>query len=200
MSMKSFIFACLCSLALNSCITVPTGYGPHGTIEDLKLNTPVTKRHISFSVDFSSDLGPDAWFDKEEIILAIRENLTKSGLFEQINYTALNEGGEYHYHFKVAHTSHSYAERYKRGAIGVLSLMMIPALYDWELNWTMCYFVRGKEIFSASSQQAATDVLWLPAAVGTLFMNHLTISSSLKSKPMRYFIREIKNNKLNEIK
>ena len=69
-----------------SCMSVPTGYGPDGTAADLISNAPVTKRDITFSVDFSADLGADNWFDQEEIVLAIREQFEQSGLFRRVHY------------------------------------------------------------------------------------------------------------------
>ena len=85
-------------------MSVPTGYGPDGTAADLISNAPVTRRDITFSVDFSADLGPDNWFDQEEIVLAIREQFEQSGLFRRVHYVLPQNASAYHYHFKVSHS------------------------------------------------------------------------------------------------
>ena len=72
-------------------------------------------------------------------------------------------------------------------------------LVNSDLNWTMSCLVRGKEVYSASSQQTVTDYVWLPFAVTTPFMNHATMGGGMKTKPLQYFVREIRDRKLNDI-
>lgn len=182
-----------------SCMSVPTGYGPDGTAADLISNAPVTKRDITFSVDFSADLGPDNWFDQEEIVLAIREQFEQSGLFRRVHYVLPQNASAYHYHFKVSHSGTPIATRTALGVLSGCTLLCLPVWVNSDLNWTMSCLVRGKEVYSASSQQTVTDYVWLPLAVTTPFMNHATMGGSIKTKPLQYFVREIRDRKLNDI-
>ena len=49
------------------------------------------------------------------------------------------------------------------------------------------------------SQQRVKDIIWLPAVAAMPFMNYVTIQGVVKKRPMLYFIREIRNNRLSEI-
>lgn len=198
MKIKSLALVCSCALAFSSCMSIPAGYGPSGSYEDVSAPYTGVKRDITFSVDFSIDYA-HTWAGEEDAIVAIRENFEESGLFGRVQYTKSSEPSQYHYHFKIAHTGTSQQDGMALGMLGGLSLMCIPVWINNDFNWTMSYQVRGKEVYSASSHQRVKDVLWAPAVVAMPFMNYLTVAGTMKKRPMRYFIKEIRTQRLNDI-
>ncbi len=149
MKIKSFSLACLCGLAMCSCMSVPTGYGPHGSYEDIAAPYTGVKRDITFSVDFSIDF-IRAWANTEDAIVAIRENFEESVLFGRVQYTTATQPGPYHYHFKIAHTGTAPEDSLGLGLISGCTLMLLPVWTNNDFNMTMSYQVRGKEVYSGS--------------------------------------------------
>ena len=198
MKLKSFSFACMCGLAMCSCMSIPTGYGPSGSYDDISAPYTGVKRDITFSVDFSIDYAR-SWAGEEDVISAIREYFEESGLFGRIQYTKASEPGPYHYYFKIAQTGTDRNDAMPLGFFCGLTLMCVPVWVNNDFNWTMSYQVRGKEVYSASSHQRVKDVLWLPAVAAMPFMNYLTVAGTMKKRPMRYFVKEIRDNRLNDI-
>lgn len=186
-------------LLLPGCISIPGGAGPDGSYEDLTAGPAAPKRDITFSVDFSADLGPANWYGEEEIIFAIREQLAESGLFGKISYVNSHNASDYHYVFKVVHSGTDVNTRAALALCSGFSLTTIPIWHNYELNWTMSVQSHGKEVYSVSSQQTTTDIIWLPCIAGTLFMNHGTIGGGMKTRPLRYFVRQIREQHLNEL-
>lgn len=198
MKIKTLSIACLCGLAMCGCMSIPTGYGPSGSSEDLTAPYSGVKRDITFSVDFSMDY-PRAWAGEEDVIVAIRENFEKSGLFGRVVHTNASSASQYHYHFKVALTGTALEDSMGLGVLSGCTLMCLPVWANADFNWTMSYLVRGKEVHSASSHQQVKDIIWLPSVVAMPFLNYITIESTMKNRPMRYFVREIRDRKLNDI-
>lgn len=186
-------------LLCSGCLSVPTGYGPDGTYADLTAASPAdVRRDITFSVDFTSDLGPETWFSEEEIIKAVRTQLTESGLFRKVSYVLPQNASDYHFAFKVSHTGTDVNARMGLGVLCGLTLTALPVWVNNELNWSLSVQSKGKEVYAASSQQGVTDIYWGPFIVASPFMNHLTLGGGMKKKPLRYFVREIRTNRLNE--
>lgn len=198
MKLKSLSFACICGLAMCGCMSIPAGYGPSGSYNDVATPYTGVKRDITFSVDFSIDYAK-TWANTEDAIEGIREYFGESGLFGRIQYTKASEPGPYHYHFKIAHTGTPLEDGMGIGMLSGLTLMTVPMWVNNDFNWTMSYQVRGKEVYSASSHQRVKDILWLPAVVAMPFMNYLTVEGTMKKRPMLYFIKEIRDNRLNDI-
>lgn len=182
----------------SGCATIDTGSGPHASERDIQ-GVSMVKRDITFSVEFHDDYGPEAWFDREEIIEAIRSDLEKSNLFGRIFLTSPDQISDRHYHFKVHLTGTDMNTRMAMAMLSGFSLMTIPVWNSTQLDWSMSYVHKGKEVFASSSQQSASDVLWLPGAVTWPFLNHATIGRGMKHKALYYFIKEIRRNRLNEL-
>ncbi len=191
MKLSTFTFSALALLSLTSCMTVPTGNGPSISNSQLALSPAAEPQDITFSLEFNDDMGPDSWFDEEEIIKSVREKFTASGLFRRVAYVHTDQMGPKHYHFKVRHSGTSMDTRVGLGLMSGCTLMTIPIWVTSDLDWSMFAFNGGNEVYSLSSNQSCKDVLWLPLVIGTPFFNHATMGGSMKTGALNYFLSEI---------
>lgn len=198
MTVRKVLFLLCSVLLLASCATINVGDGPHATERDIH-GEPVTRRDITFSVDFHDDYGPEAWFEKDEIIKAIREDFERSGMFGRVYLTDTNNISERHYHFSVYMTGTDANTRQILGTLSGFTLGAIPTWTSMNLDWSMSYIHKGKEAFAASSEQASRDVVWLPFIITSPVLNHATVGSGMKHNAIFHFLREIRRNKLNEM-
>lgn len=199
MKLKTILLAGVCGIALCGCLSYPTGYGPHGTRADLTAPNPGVKRDITFSLDYSSSVRGGG--DSDGWVVAIREQLAASGLFGRIEYTKRSSMSPYHYHFKVAYLGNR-ADHGKREfaretmtVCSLLTLGILPAWAEHDVNCTMSYWVKGKEVYSTSSQQTRRTIIWVPGVVVFPFID----CGSMSENALRYFVREIRDRKLNDI-
>ena len=197
MKIGNIAVAIICGLLMSNCMTVSTGYGPHGAENDL-IGTVSTKRNITFSVDYAFDVGEGSTTIEEDAILAIREQFTKSGLFGRVDYVLKKNAGPYHYHFRVESCGNP-GNKLLAALLSICTYTFCPVWMDSDLNWTMSYIVRGKEINRFTSQQTKRNIVWMPCAVVTPFMNNATTGQGVYEKPLWYFIRQIRERKLNDI-
>ena len=198
-NMKKYCLAMLgLALWLPGCATVTSGAGPHGRKSDL--SGPVqTRRDVTFSVDFQDDYGPEAWFDEEDIIMAIREGFERSGLFRRVLLVPPGQASARHYHFRVNMSGTPMNERMGWSYLSGITLLCIPTWYSLHLDWSMSYLHQGQEVMAASSHQKGTDILWLPGAVTWPFLNHWTVGKGMCRRPVYYFISQIREKQLNEL-
>jgi len=199
MKLKYTLLSICSLLVLSQCATINTGNGPCASERDI-YGVIQAKCDITFSVNFKDDYGPDAWFDKEEIIVAIRKDFEKSGLFNKVHYRSAGDSSARHYHFRVNLSGTEMSVRMALAQLSGLSLCSIPVWYNTQLDWSMSYIRKGKEVFATSSAQSASDVIWLPAVLACPFLNHATTGSRMKHAAIYYFLKEIRENKLNELK
>ena len=199
MKLQYKILALCPLLFITQCTTISTGDGPSATQRDI-YGLAQEKRDITFSVDFCDDYGPEAWFDKEEIIVAVREDFEESGLFNKVHYSATGFASARHYHFRVNLSGTDVQTRLLLANLSGLTLLTIPVWHNTQLDWSMSHIYKGKEVFATSSAQAASDVWWLPAIVAMPFFNHATTGSRMKHSAIYYFLKEIRANRLNELK
>jgi len=198
MKLKHTLFTICCSLLISQCATINTGNGPSAPECDIYGAVKI-KRDITFSVDFTDDYGYDAWFDKEEIIIAIRKNFNKSGMFNKVHYRSAADISARHYHFRVNLSGTDRSTRSELPSWSTLTLFAIPIWSNTSLDWGMSYIHKGKEVYISSSEQSASDVVWLPGIIVWPFLNHLTTGSQMKNDAIYYFLKEIRANKLNEL-
>lgn len=179
------------------CVSVLSGGSAPSMSTIRKANTQ-PPRDITFSVEFTDELPEmDSFTDKEEVVLAIREAFEESGMFGKVHYVEPNQPGPYHLRFKVIMTGTSMNRRLGNGVLAGFTLTTIPVWQSTELDWSMIVFSNGQEVFSASTEESLTDIIWLPAIIGSPFFNHGTMTGSLHERAARYFLNEIQKSRLN---
>lgn len=199
MKIKTILLAGVCGIALSGCLNVPVGYGPNGVQSDLTAPNPGVRRDITFSVDCSTT--ENAGVPTDDWIVSIREQLAASGLFGRIEYTDLNSKGSRHYHFKIANTGDRAEHnrltfgREAMTGLSICTLFLLPGWKDCDINCTMSYMVNGREVYSTSSAQTRRTYIWLPG----MFVFPFIDTTSTSESALWYFIREIRNNRLNDI-
>lgn len=198
MKLKHTLLILSSSLLISQCATIYTGNGPNAKECDIYGATQ-TKRDITFSVNFADDYGPDAWFDEEEIVITIRENFNKSGMFNKVHYINAENASMRHYHFRVNLSGTDVGTRMMLAYLSGWTLFTIPVWFNTNLDWGMSYMFKGKEVFIASSEQSSSDVIWLPGAITWPFLNHITTGNKMKDGAIYHFLKEIRANKLNEL-
>lgn len=191
--MKSSILIAVLSLFLNGCATINTGHGPHAdAVSAPNDGILLPARDISFSVSFVDEYGPGSWIGEREVLAAIRKELENSGLFNRVRLCSPEEASANHCHFDVYLTCTRMGKRIPLMILSIASCTMIPTWMNVHLDWDMTYVQDGHVVLTRSSQQSAQDTVWGPAIVAAPLMNRFTTGHSMKRKPMRYFIRELK--------
>ncbi|MCC8021657.1 MAG: hypothetical protein LUG84_02735 [Akkermansiaceae bacterium] len=183
-------------LFLSSCISINTGDGPHAREKEI-YGDPVVKRDMTFSVEMIDSIGGSDWLSQEDIIMAIRTNFEKSGMFGRVHYVVPQNAGKYHCHFRVTLGGADKADQVLIGTISGYTLMCIPMWATTSLDWSMSLMYNGNEIASYSSQQECKDILWLPFIIGSPFFNHATIKHHMLNNAPRYFLKEIRTSGIN---
>lgn len=197
MKLKYTLFTLCSALLISQCATISTGNGPSAPESDI-YGAVQTKRDITFSLNFTDDYGPEAWFDEDKIIIAIRENFNKCGMFNKVHYVSVDAASDSHYHFRVNLSGTDRDTRMMLTNLSSATLCVIPVWLNTNLYWGMSYICKGEEVFVLASEQSASDVFWLPGVVTWPFLNHATTGSRMKNAAIYYFLKEIRANKLNE--
>ena len=135
---------------------------------------------------------------KEDVIMAVRNEFEKSGMFGRVRYVSPEQAGAYHIHFKVIEGGMSMNTRNALGFLSGLTLMTIPVWINTDVDWSMIAMANGREVFSATSEQRLTDFDWLPCVIGSPFLNHATRKGEMSRKAVDYFIKELRENRIHE--
>lgn len=187
----------LLALTLNmGCMSFRSGSLPQIAKEDTKIHNHYKKRDVSFSVSYYQQVGDDIIISKKQLQNTIKKSFQKSNLFNRIYLTTFSDKSNYHYHFDLKLTGTSYEDQQIRGLLGGYTLTVIPVWMNFYIDTTMYLFVDGKEVYSTTAAERVTDLIWLPLAVTWIFANHATMGSYIRKHSLKYFINEIKRNKL----
>ncbi len=197
MKPHSLLLAAALACLLPSCATFNTGDGPNARPEEIQQGvTP--RRDITFSVDFTDDYVVSAEYDKEDIILAIRKDFEKSGLFSRVHYVRPEEASPYHLHFRVGSSGTDAETRIGLFILSAWSCTIVPTWSHYSLDWSMSVILHGKEVHSFSSQQQYTNVIWFPTILAAPFRNRFLVRGDLLHDATNYFLKEIQQNRFNE--
>ena len=194
--MKKFI-SLLLSISLSiGCVSFRSGTLPEISKEEIKIKRHYRKRDVSFSVSYYQQVGGDIIISEKKLKDTIKDSFQKSGLFNRIYSTPFSGKSKYHYHFDFKMTGTSYEDQFAKGMIAGYTLLTIPTWNNFYIDITMYLFVDGKEVYSVTTADRVTDLVWLPFAITWIFANHATMGSHIRKHSLKYFINEIKRNRL----
>ena len=192
--MKKFIILLLIITLNSGCVTFTSGSLPK--IQEEEINRQYQKRDVSFSVSYYQQIGGDAIINEKSLKDTIRTSFQLSNLFKRIHYTTFESKSNYHYHFDFKMTGTPPNEQFAKAYFCGATLLLIPVWFNYYIDITMFLFVDGKEVFSATTAERVTDLVWLPLAITWIFANHATIGYIIRKQSFKYFTNEIKRNKL----
>lgn len=178
------------------CVSFRSGSLPRNLNEKIAINKNYHKRDVSFSVSYYQQVGGDIIVSKKSLNNTIKDSFKKSKLFKRIYSTTFSDKSNYHYHFDLKITGTSYEDQQAKGFLMGYTLFTIPIWNNFYIDMTMYLFVDGKEVYSATTSERVTDLVWLPFAVTWIFANHATMGSYIRKHSLKYFISEIKKNNL----
>ncbi|MCQ2410104.1 MAG: hypothetical protein MJ053_00780 [Elusimicrobiaceae bacterium] len=194
--MRKCIALLLALILTTGCMSFRSGSLPHIPKEDLKVDKDYKKRDVSFSVSYYQQVGDDIIISQKQLQKTIKDSFKKSQLFNRVYSTTFAAKSDYHYHFDLKLTGTSYEDQQATGLVAGYLLLTIPVWMNFYLDITMYLFVDGKEVYSVTTSDRVTDLIWLPLAVTWIFANHATMGAHIRKHSLKYFISEIKRNKL----
>lgn len=194
--MRKCIALLLALVLTTGCMSFRSGSLPRISKEDIKVDKDYKKRDVSFSVSYYQQVGDDIIISKKQLQKTIKESFKKSKLFNRVYSTTFSAKSDYHYHFDLKLTGTSYEDQQATGLVAGYLLLTIPVWMNFYLDTTMYLFVDGKEVYSVTTSDRVTDLIWLPLAVTWIFANHATMGAHIRKHSLKYFISEIKRKKL----
>jgi|GEM_PF-6317689 len=191
------VLSLLLIISMNiGCVSFRSGSLPEIPKEEVKIKKHYRKRDVSFSVSYYQQVGADIIISEKKLKDTIKDAFQKSGLFNRIYSTPFSGKSKYHYHFDLKMTGTSYEDQQAKGLIAGYTFLAIPIWNNFYIDTTMYLFVDGKEVYSATTADRVTDLMWLPFAITWIFANHATMGSHIRKHSLKYFINEIKRNRL----
>lgn len=194
--MKKIISLLLAITMSTGCVSFRSGSLPVIPKEEIKTKTPYSKRDVSFSISYYQQVGSEIIISEKKLKDTIKNSFQESGLFNRIYSTSFSGKSKYHYHFDFKMTGTSYEDQQANGLIAGYTLLTIPTWNNFYIDITMYLFVDGKEVFSITTADRVTDLVWLPFAITWIFANHATMGAYIRKHSLKYFINEIKRNQL----
>lgn len=197
--MKKCVALLLVLTLSTGCISFRSGSLPPIAKLDTEIEAHYVKRDVSFSVSYYQQVGDEIIISKKQLQDTIKKSFQKSQLFNRIYLTTFSDKSNYHYHFDLKITGTSPVDQYNIGLSSGYTLLTIPFWMNFYIDTTMYLFVDGKEVYSATTTDRVTDLIWLPLVVTWIFANHATMGSYIRKHSLEYFINEIKQNHLYSI-
>ncbi len=195
-----FVFLFFPFLLLSGCITYSMGYIPAVDINFKETqNLAKTKKDITFSSSYYQQVGEDVFIDEQELRMAAKTYLEKSGLFQKVHFSPINDKSDYHYHFDIKITGTLPENQSSLGSIWGSALGIFPIWLNYNTDISMTLFVNGEEAHAITAAEKIKDIYWLPFIVFSPFLNHGSIGAYVRRKAMRYFINEIIEERLYEL-
>ena len=176
---------------LTGCLQVPLGL-----VSDEPLSPAAARKNgvVTFSVEQVID-GPfislDGIATREELVRQIREQLVKSGAFQQVEHKPFARRGEQHIHFSV-----HYSTAVRREPVMILAFFGIPFRISSYLDMTAAAYKKGKAVYSPAVSEAMDNYVWLVFLPAAAVWNSWWAWTTQENKCSRVLIRRIQNKRI----
>ena len=186
---KTFVLpAAVLLLILTGCLQIPLGLVPD---EALPESPPGRKNGVlTFSVEQVTDgpfISPDGIATHDVLVRQIREQLTKQGAFQQVEYTTFARRGDLHVHF-IAH----YSTVFRREPVMILACFGIPFLIPSSLDMTALVYKKEKLLYSPAVSEGMHNYVWLVFLSAAAVWNSWWAWTTQEKKCIRVLIARIR--------
>ena len=184
-----FLASAMLLLTVTGCLQIPMGLVPDEPLQ--KTPGGLQRGVLTFSVEQVVD-GPfislDGIAGYKVLVRQIGEQLTKSGVFQQVEHTMFGRRGDLHIHFIV-----HYSTFLRREPAMALALFGIPFRIPSYLDMTAFVYIKDKTVYSPTVSEGMHNYTWLVFLPAAAVWNSWWAWTTLEKKCSRVLVGRIRN-------
>ena len=198
--MKKLITALFSIFLTCSCMTVSTHNIPS---VDLKRPTveKSQRKKVVYTVKYDATgayrniFQMNGDFSQHKIAPIVRKNLEETSLYDTLTW---GTSGDYHFEFSFYQSGTNINDTGPMVAqmVSGVTLWTIPSWSSTNLDGTMRYFVKGKEIYNVTIGETLKEIYWWPGLIFIYPFKSSDPEGDVINTMMQFFIKHIEDNKL----